>query len=96
MLVDARGGVLHHITFNGEPDRLVLPWHEIVRSIVACPCRGVILLHSHPSADAAPSAADIRVTRRLALMLSPLDVKLCDHLIVAERTHFSFREAGLV
>jgi DNA repair protein RadC len=55
----------------------------------------VIIFHNHPSGLSEPSQADIAVTRRLQAALALIDVKLLDHLIVAERL-FSFSQAGLL
>lgn len=96
VLVDIRGRAIDRIMFHGTADRLPLPWRRIIQAVVRTRCRGIILLHTHPSPNASPSAADIRVTRRLARMLAPLGVRLCDHVIVAGPCHFSFRSAGLV
>jgi hypothetical protein len=52
----------------------------------------VILYHNHPSRASNPSHADQAVTRRLKAALSLIDVKIVDHLIVAEKV-FSFYRA---
>jgi DNA repair protein RadC len=49
----------------------------------------------HPSGASEPSSADEALTRRLKTILALIDVKVLDHLIVAERI-FSFSTAGLL
>jgi DNA repair protein RadC len=44
---------------------------------------GFLLVHNHPSGDATPSEADVRVTERLGWIAKELDMHLVDHLIVA-------------
>jgi DNA repair protein RadC len=44
---------------------------------------GFILVHNHPSGDPQPSAADIRITQKVAYISRELDVPLRDHLVVA-------------
>ncbi len=57
---------------------------------------GVILIHNHPSGHPEPSSEDRAVTAQVAAALRPLEVRLIDHLVVAERGYFSFRERGLL
>jgi len=51
--------------------------------------------HNHPSGLTEPSAADELITRRLREALGLIDVRVLDHLIVAEAI-YSFAEAGLL
>jgi hypothetical protein len=51
--------------------------------------------HNHPSGLASASTADELITRRLRDALALIDVRVLDHLIVAESI-FSFAEAGLL
>jgi DNA repair protein RadC len=55
----------------------------------------VVLYHNHPSGLSEPSAADELITRRLKEALALIDVRVLDHLIVAESIQ-SFAEAGLL
>lgn len=49
----------------------------------------------HPSGDPDPSPPDENITRKLREASSLVDVRLLDHLIVAE-TIYSFAEHGLL
>jgi DNA repair protein RadC len=55
----------------------------------------VALFHNHPSGLTEPSAADEVITRRLKEALALIDVRVLDHLIVAESI-YSFAEHGLL
>lgn len=44
----------------------------------------LVLAHNHPNGFAFPSSADVTTTQRLIEILRPLDVRLIDHVIVAE------------
>ena len=52
--------------------------------------------HNHPSGVAEPSQADELITRRLKETLSLLDVRVLDHLIIADAAEYSFAETGLL
>lgn len=56
----------------------------------------VIIAHNHPSGDAEPSKADIKTTQQLAAAGILLGIKLEDHIIVAAKSHYSFRRSGLL
>jgi DNA repair protein RadC len=55
---------------------------------------GVVLIHNHPSGDPSPSDEDIRLTKRIRQAGDILGIELLDHLIIAERGTFSFKERG--
>ena len=54
----------------------------------------VILMHNHPSGDASPSDADIKVTRDLIRAGQLLKMELLDHVIVGRESFTSLRTAG--
>ena len=69
---------------------------QIVRCSIDIDASGVVLMHNHPSGDVKPSAADVDETRRIAYILSSLDMHLEDHLIVGEDKIFSMKGAKLI
>lgn len=83
---------LRHMT--GARDWLELPIRDIVRDALALDARKLVLAHNHPSGDARPSAADLAFTRRLALCVEAIDVRLLDHLVVAGDRITSLRADG--
>ena len=54
----------------------------------------IILAHKHPSGDANPSEADIRVTRELIRAGQLLKIEVLDHLIIGHPDHSSLRSLG--
>jgi DNA repair protein RadC len=81
--------------FRGTLDGASVYPREVVQSVLSHGSASVILYHNHPSGVAEPSQADQTLTGRLKAALSLIDVKILDHLIVAERI-FSFSAAGLL
>lgn len=69
---------------------------RIVSSGIGLDASGVVLMHNHPSGNVLPSLADIEETRRIAFLLSNLDMTLEDHLIVSGNTIYSMRGAMLI
>jgi DNA repair protein RadC len=56
----------------------------------------IILVHNHPSNEIKPSAADEDITDRLIQCGLMLHVPVLDHLIITEKTYFSFKDYGLL
>ena len=54
----------------------------------------IILVHNHPSGNLIPSDADISITKRLKIAGQNLDVKVLDHVIVTDKSYYSFADEG--
>lgn len=57
---------------------------------------GIILAHNHPSGTLKPSHADIQLTKKLKTAGDSLDIKVLDHLIVTEKSYFSFADENML
>lgn len=57
---------------------------------------GIIVCHNHPSGSLKPSDTDIRLTRQMADAGRVMEISLLDHLIVADRKYFSFKDEGML
>ena len=64
----------------------------VLRNALLLNAEAIILLHNHPSGDPVPSAADIQFTGSLKKACSIFDIRLLDHIIIAEDSFFSFAE----
>jgi DNA repair protein RadC len=68
---------------------------EVFKPAILANAAALILGHNHPSSDPTPSAEDRAITTRLALVGEALGIRLLDHLIIGDDTHwYSFQEAG--
>lgn len=56
----------------------------------------IILAHNHPSGNLNPSAADKQLTQKLKIAGESLDIKVLDHIIVTEKSYYSFADEGLL
>lgn len=56
----------------------------------------IILAHNHPSGNLNPSEADKQLTRKLKTASESLDIKVLDHIIVTEKSYFSFADEGML
>lgn len=58
---------------------------------------GIILAHNHPSGNVTPSQNDIKMTKKVISGLELLDVKVLDHIILADdKKFYSFADEGLL
>lgn len=69
--------------FRGTLFRAAVEPREVLRAGLLCQAAGVIIFHTHPSGDPAPSREDLQFTRRLNKACEAVGVYLVDHLIVA-------------
>lgn len=56
----------------------------------------IILTHNHPSGNLNPSSSDKQLTQKLKTAGESLDIKVLDHVIVTEKSYFSFADEGLL
>jgi len=82
--------------FRGTIDGASVYPREVVKQALARNAAAVILAHNHPSGVAEPSHADEVLTRRLREALQLVDIRVLDHLIVADNGCLSFAERGLI
>ncbi len=82
--------------FRGTIDGASVHPREVVKQALARNAAALILAHNHPSGVAEPSQADELITRRLREALALVDIRVLDHLIVADTGCLSFAERGLL
>lgn len=56
----------------------------------------LIVVHNHPSGGLEPSPSDRNLTKKLKIAAKTLDIKVLDHLIVTEKTYFSFADENML
>ena len=102
VLLDARHRVLRvEEISSGSLNESTAHPREIFRPAFIHSAFAVILVHNHPSGDAAPSPADVRLTRRLREAAELLQINLLDHIIIGgnegdRKGYYSFKEAGVL
>lgn len=56
----------------------------------------IILGHNHPSGNCAPSPQDTQITKKLKEAAQWMDIALLDHIIVCEKSYYSFADKGVI
>ena len=82
--------------FRGTIDGAPVYPREVVKRCLHHNAAAVIFAHNHPSGVAEPSQADIGITRRLQAALRTVDIRVLDHLVVAEAEVVSLAERNLL
>ncbi len=82
--------------FRGSLTHTAVHPREVVQRALALQAHAVILAHNHPSGVAEPSSADRQVTERLAAALHLIDVRVLDHVVVAQSGCRSLAEMGWI
>ena len=82
---------------TGSDSHVQIYPREIVKRALLLNAHAVILMHNHPSGDAAPSEDDITATRDIKNALAAVGIRLEEHLIVGKgQKVYSFRAARLL
>ena len=70
---------------------------EIMKRALELGASAVILVHNHPSGDATPSEADIRMTQLVVQAGKTLNISVHDHLIIGKGGSYqSFKNLHLL
>ena len=92
MICLTRANTIKDIHFIGlGTDYSVLISNKIIAryAVIDMAC-GVILVHTHPSGNSTPSAADIKATEKLREALKLFDIELMDHIVIGDGQYYSF------
>lgn len=66
----------------------------ILREALTCNATSMILCHNHPSGNTRPSQDDDRLTHSLLEAGRTMNIRLLDHVIVADGSHYSYGDEG--
>ena len=81
---------------QGSADCTALSVRQVVENALLSGASGVFLGHNHPSGVALPSPADMEATTQVRDALKRLDIRLIDHIIVADGDYVSMASSGLL
>ena len=97
MDLDGRNQVLgYEVVSVGTLTASLVHPREVFKGAILANAGGIILAHNHPSGEARPSSEDREVTRRLTQVGKLIGIPVLDHITLADRKFFSFREQGLM
>ncbi len=86
LLLDSKNKIIKkNLISVGTLDSSLVHPREVFREAVKNSAAGVILMHNHPSGDPEPSDNDVEITRRITKVGDLLNIKVLDHVIIAEK-----------
>ena len=95
--LDTRNKVIRkEIISIGTIDMSLIHPREIFMPAVESGAKSVILVHNHPSGNPAPSADDIKVTKRIIDSGSLLGIEMLDHIIIGGNDYLSMKDKGMI
>ena len=93
LYLDTQNKIIHQQTiFIGSVSRSIAEPREILHYAVKHMATSIILVHNHPSGAVLPSKNDDEVTKHVREACELMGFILLDHLIVAEKDYYSYRE----
>lgn len=97
LLLDSRGrAVYNDVVCEGSFSNAPLHLKQILRLCLEYQSSDVFLAHNHPSGVAIPSGADLLATDHLLQTFAGVGIDLCDHIIFAGDSYYSFDLARLL
>lgn len=81
---------------EGSPETVGIRPVDVIKTALQSNAVSVILAHNHPHGIAMPSRADIMTTNILKKELDRIEIKLFDHVIVANDEMYSMAENMLI
>lgn len=97
MFLDGQGKVLSVSKYsNKKADQVESQILDVVQSAAALRAKAMVIAHNHPSGNPKPSVEDIASTKKLETFCEMCGIVLSDHVIIAGKNTFSFRDEGLI
>ena len=95
LMLTTRRKVRGHVVCSlGTIDTILVDARSVFRVAIITSAAAIILAHNHPSGEATPSEADIKVTRDLIRAGQLLKIEVLDHIIIGNGQRVSLRELG--
>jgi DNA repair protein RadC len=69
---------------------------DLFRKAIVDNAYQIIIAHNHPSLCVKPTAADIKLTKRLKKISKLIEIPIIDHIIFSSENYFSFKENKIV
>ena len=79
---------------NGGLDSTLVDVRVVLKYALLCGATCITCVHNHPSGSTTPSKNDDNLTEKIKRSCEIMDVKLIDHVIVADNNYYSYKENG--
>lgn len=96
LYLDKKNRLIKTDDTQGSIDHVTLYPRDVAAKALELFASAVIIAHNHPGGDTKPSRGDLEMTQRLKSALAAIEIELYDHVIVSDRSDFSFRSESLI
>ena len=84
-----------HIVSMGTAESSLVHPREVFKVAILSNASSIALAHNHPSGNPDPSQDDLQITKKLVQAGEILNIKVIDHIIIADDQYLSFAEKKL-
>lgn len=88
--------IIHKHISSGGVSGTVADTKIILKYALELLATSIIAVHNHPSGNLKPSQPDIDLTKKLRQAANLIDVSLLDHLIIGDKSYYSFTDNGML
>ena len=93
IMLDTKNNIIgEQLISKGLLDASIIDPREVFKPAIRNSASRVILIHNHPSGDSNPSSEDLKVTEKLIEAGNILGLKVLDHVIIGNGSHWSWKE----
>lgn len=97
VLLDSKNRLINTLVSTiGTINSSLFSPREILTDALKNNAVGIIIVHNHPSGDPSPSKEDMIATRKLKDAAQIIGINMLDHVIVGDRSFYSFKEDNLI
>lgn len=97
IFLSVRGTILNtRIVATGSISHIFIEPRQIIEHAMHEKAASLIIVHNHPSGDPRPSPQDITWTLQTKQAAFLFNIKILDHLIIANEGYYSFNAAGFL
>lgn len=97
MYLNNASRLIHHeFISSGGVTATIVDIKMILKNAINYLATTIIVAHNHPSGNLTPSKSDIDLTEKIKNAAQTVDLKLVDHIIVAEDKYYSFADEGMM
>lgn len=84
----------HRLISVGNLTEVAAYPRQVVETALNYNAHAVVICHNHPGGSMSPSADDVKTTRQIEALLTALEIRLMDHIIVSGDAAYSMVQHG--
>ena len=95
LLLNQMNRVIDHVRIgSGGLTSTLVDIRVVLREALMKRATGIALCHNHPSGSVRPSAADDKLTADLVQACKVMNIRMLDHIVLADTDYYSYADEG--